>query len=386
MSESSSDEPGFGYDSDSGPSCVPSDDCGTGREDVGGRNTRTRSRGSGISGTPGVGDDDDRRKPKKHRVADVPGLIDAPFTPKTVSEIRDIAKLNEKTPLEDCHELASLLGPLEEIDCLVGMENVKQNIIDHVLSYTQRSYFKEAEFSHVVIVGPPGCGKTTLATMLARLFSRMGRTKNGNVVVGNRRNMIGSYVGHTAKATQKVIDSAIGGVLLIDEAYSLGDGRNVESGDSFSKACIDTLNQNLTEKGGDFVCIVVGYKKELLRDFFALNVGLGRRFQWWLEVERYSPKETRLIFDGMLKTQGLFIEKDAKLDLDVFFTENYGRFPNHAGSVREFVDKIKITHFRRVFGKREKGGISEGDLYSALQLLAVPVAPKEGDLPPFMYT
>ena len=308
------------------------------------------------------------RKKRKTTPASNAMLPEPPYAPTSLVKLIELIEMSCKTPFKDYQELPQLLEPLHEIQKLIGMNKVKLEIVDHVITFAQNKFFHKSEFDHMVIFGPPGCGKTTLSQSLAKLFNRMGKIETDKVVVGNRQNMIGSYLGHTAKATQAVIDRALGGVLLIDEAYSLSDGRSSESGDSFSKACIDTINQNLTEKGGEFICIIVGYKEQLKRDFFGVNEGLQRRFRWWLELQKYKPSELALIFQKMIKDQNLQFDEKCVSNHTAFFESHYTKFPDHAGSVREFVDKVKVAHCRRVFGKDIKGNICTDDMKEAIKL------------------
>ena len=154
---------------------------------------------------------------------------------------------------------------------------------------------------HTVIYGPPGVGKTAFAKVLARLFLNLGITQNDTFRVARRSDLIGEYVGHTATKTQKVIDEAMGGVLFIDEVYALGNGgtkrgNGDSKSDSFSTECINTLNQNLTERKGEFICIIAGYKTETERHFFDLNPGLRRRFSFYYTIDAYDWNElTRIL-------------------------------------------------------------------------------------------
>jgi SpoVK/Ycf46/Vps4 family AAA+-type ATPase len=252
---------------------------------------------------------------------------------------------------KDCEDLRPLQAPLFEIDQLIGLSGIKNALVPRILQYLQRKKITIATNvpNHICIGGPPGCGKTTLANCLARLFKAMGTIRTDNVVVGTRQNMIGSYVGHTEKHTQAKIDEAMGGVLLIDEAYSLGDGR-AEGSDSFSKVCIDIINQNLSERGDEFLCIIVGYADALQRDFFSVNAGLARRFPWRYEIDKYSSAELVEIATAMTQRIGLDIcEKETYQILN----QHRERFTNHAASVQEFVNKLQMLVYRDSFGRAQ---------------------------------
>lgn len=212
---------------------------------------------------------------------------------------------------------------------------------------------------HTVIYGPPGVGKTVFAKLLARLFLNLGVTQNDTFRVARRSDLVGEYVGHTATKTQKVIDEAMGGVLFIDEVYALGNGgttSGVGDGrvDSFSNECINTLNQNLTERKGEFICIVAGYKKETEKYFFDLNPGLKRRFSFYYNIDAYSWEElTRILMYKIGKLDGWSCAPhlgDGLLN-DGFLRDKMKYFPHFAGDVETWLLNVKISHCKRVFGK-----------------------------------
>jgi len=197
-----------------------------------------------------------------------------------------------------------------------------------------------------------------LLKILQRSNTRSGLNYKENIVkpefkfkVVKRSDLIGKYLGHTAAKTQEVIDSALGGVLFIDEAYSLG---NPEGRDSFAKECIDTINQNLTEKKNQILIIIAGYQEALDTCFFAYNEGLNRRFPFRYTIESYSHEELAQIFIKMVneinqEINCQWIVNISSELLNNFFKENYKYFPNFGGDVETFLLNVKIQHGIRVF-------------------------------------
>ena len=204
------------------------------------------------------------------------------------------------------------------------------------------------EMYHMVITGSPGCGKTEVAKILAKLYYCLGICKQEKFTLAKRSDMIGKYLGHTAKMTQEVFNGARGGVLFIDEAYSLG---NPEGRDSFSKECIDTINQNLTENK-DTVVFIAGYKQQLEESFFAYNPGLHRRFKFRLEVDKYNAEELRMIYIKKLKENkwGIHGEEATSIPVDLF-KKNRDIFKFNGGDMENLWHLTKIVHARRIFGK-----------------------------------
>ena len=134
---------------------------------------------------------------------------------------------------------------------------LKKTIFYQLMYFIQNLHDGKLDMLHTIIQGPPGVGKTELGKILCDLYSSLGVLKNKKYIIAKRSDLIGGYLGQTAIKTQAFIDKAKGGVLFIDEAYSLGDA---DKKDSFSKECIDTLNLNLTENKHQMMCIIAGYK------------------------------------------------------------------------------------------------------------------------------
>lgn len=275
-------------------------------------------------------------------------LDDLIFVAKKYGSLHPTKKYTVDTKI-----LYRLIEPLENLRNIVGMTDVKNQLVDQILTSLQNLYDDDILF-HTIIKGPPGVGKTMLAKLLGEIYLRMGILKNDAdkliFKVVKRSDLIGKYLGHTAVKTQELIDSCVGGVLFIDEVYSLG---NDEKKDSFSKECIDTINLNLLEKK-NFICIIAGYPDEIERCFFAYNSGLKRRFPFSHEINKYSSIELRQMFCSKIKKSGWVLSEEIESNmslLDNFISKNIGSFKNYGGDIDILLLNSKIVHGRRVFGK-----------------------------------
>lgn len=268
--------------------------------------------------------------------------------------------------------LCNLVQPLTKLKKMVGMKKVKENIVNQIIFFLQGFNKKDRcnncldctynlpcaknlnnDMLHTVITGPPGVGKSELGKILGNVYKAMGILSNGDFHVASRADLIGKYLGHTADKTQKFIDKCKGGVMFIDEAYSLG---HKEQRDSFSKECIDTINRNMTERR-DFLVIIAGYKKELDKCFFSANPGLERRFSFRYDITGYTPEELMNILLLKIHDDGWTTEFDTgnkPLDqLKRFFARNKTSFPHYGGDVETLFLKCKIHHSNRVIFKNE---------------------------------
>lgn len=312
---------------------------------------------------------------------------DTPPNISTVTELKNIYDLIELGKTYHCKKnieyagmslrvLCNLIQPLTELSNLVGMDNIKEHIIDQILFFLQGSHNKtkcnnciecslnlaclksQNDMLHTVLTGPPGVGKTELGKILGKVYKEMGILSKGTFKLVTRSDLIAGYLGQTAIKTQKVIDECRGGVLFIDEAYALGHS---ELRDSFSKECIDTLNQNLSERR-DFLCIIAGYEEDLEKCFFKYNSGLKRRFTFRYDLNLYSMKELLQIFELKVKMaewslcylpdetdteelkESKKIYKDEILKL---FEEYEDCFPNYGGDIETLLLNCKISHSKR---------------------------------------
>jgi len=281
-------------------------------------------------------------------------------------ELGNLYKPGEKKKYNiDVVVLNKLVDPLTELKRMIGMPKLKKAILDQVIYFLQDFEEKNTHMMHTIIEGPPGSGKTEVAKILAKIYARLGFLKKDRVHSVRRSDLIGQYLGQTAIKTQKAIDSAKGGVLLIDEAYSLG---NPEGRDSYSKECIDTINQNLSEGKGDFICIIVGYKKALKDSFFSYNPGLERRFPFRYTIDEYNHEDLMNIFKKLLIDYKWEFNIEEKKLLG-FFEDNRKIFEFNGGDLETLIQCAKISHSRRVFclDSDEKKKLSLEDLNSGLK-------------------
>ena len=243
----------------------------------------------------------------------------------------------------DLKQLHKLKGILKVFDNIIGVKTVKRKIVEIIIYYLQDLEENFKNKLHTVIIGPPGCGKTMISTLLAKLYCQLGIIKTDKIVIAKRADLIGKYLGQTAPKTQAMIDKAMGGVLLIDEVYQLG---NNEGRDIYSKECIDTINQNLTEHQGEFICIIAGYRADVERCFFAYNQGLNSRFTIRINMNEYEAGDLYKIFSKKCLDEGWELDKDVT---DEFFAGKKDKFIYNGRDMETLFEYSKITHAKRVF-------------------------------------
>jgi hypothetical protein len=202
------------------------------------------------------------------------------------------------------------------------------------------------DYMHTVLYGPPGTGKTEVAKILGNIFCNLGILTSNTFKKVTRSDLVAGYLGQTAIKTREVIESAIGGVLFIDEAYALG---NTEKRDSFSKECIDTLCEALSDHKHELMVIIAGYEKELNDCFFSYNEGLSSRFTWRYKIENYDSIELRKIFEKIVKDNGWTFAFDRDAVKDEWFKSRQQYFKYFGRDIEIFFTKTKIAHARRVF-------------------------------------
>lgn len=266
--------------------------------------------------------------------------------------------------------LAKLRPALKKFNSVIGMSSIKQEIADLIV-YNLSSTNDDS--MHTVIYGPPGIGKTMVVRLIADIYLGLGMLTKDIIHNVKLSDLKGKYVGHTAPNVQNAVDKALGGVLVIDEAYSLSSNEP----DVFSTELIDTLNRNLTENAGKFACIIVGYKDQIESRIFGQNPGLHSRFRFRFEIEPYTSVELSEIFVKKVKENKLAIKSN--VDIQSFFEVNRKSFPYYGRDVETLLSHIKVAHRNRTFFSSisQKGVITQADLDAGYRKYSIHNKPRD---------
>jgi len=293
-----------------------------------------------------------------------------------VKNIEDLLKIIENYKVDvkikyniDIESLHRIKEPLNELNNMIGMKDLKNNIVDQILYFMQglhKNRDNTGDFLHTVIYGSPGTGKTEIAKIIGKIYSNIGILRKNTFKKVTRSDLIAGYLGQTALKTKDVIKDSLDGVLFIDEAYSLG---NNDKKDSFSKECIDTLCEALSDYKEKLMVIIAGYEKELNDCFFNYNQGLDSRFVWRFKTDDYSPEDLLNIFLKKVKDVGWEMHSNSDVTFD-WFKKNMDYFKFYGRDIEVFLSKTKIAHSRRVFCKNEesKRKIIKSDLDKGLEM------------------
>lgn len=230
----------------------------------------------------------------------------------------------------------------KELDEIVGLNSVKEYLLslENHIKITQirkQKGLKTSEVSkHMIFTGNPGTGKTTIARIVSRMMKACGILKQGQLVEVTRADLVGKYVGHTAPLTMNVINSALGGVLFIDEAYSLYRGKD----DSFGLEAIDTIVKAMEDHRDDLIVVLAGYSKEM-SEFLTANSGLKSRFANIIHFDDYSGEEMMKIAKSIAKSKGYVLNENCDKPLQEYFTMIQAKEDPNTGNGRLARNKVE---------------------------------------------
>ncbi len=269
-------------------------------------------------------------------------------------------------PIEQTEK--SLAELMAELEGLIGLQDIKKKIKDHLryiefIKLRNEKGFDEQESIslHSVFTGNPGSGKTTVVKMLGQIYKQMGLLSKGHVIEADRADLVGEFIGQTAPRTKKLIEQARGGILFIDEAYSLA--RAKDDPKDFGKEVIETVIKEMSDGAGDIAIMVAGYPKEM-DNFLDSNPGLRSRFNYYFVFDDYLPDELMEIAKYAAKKRSVEFNKEALIAVESIVQEAYRNRDSSFGNARfvySIVDEAKMNMGLRLMEKDIKK-ISKKDL------------------------
>lgn len=263
--------------------------------------------------------------------------------------ILEICDSDTETDEED----KTLSELLNELDLLVGLDSVKNKVNDLITYQKVQKLRRENDLHtakstlHLAFLGNPGTGKTTVARIVGRIYKKIGLLSKGHFIEVSRTDLIAGYQGQTALKVKNVIEKAKGGVLFIDEAYSITEN---DHSDSYGRECLTELTKALEDYRDDLVVIVAGYT-EPMNKFFESNPGLKSRFNNFIEFEDYSSQELQEILEKMCKQNDYELDKLAKEKIQKYLcdvVQNKDENFANGRMVRNMYDDLVMNHARRV--------------------------------------
>lgn len=276
------------------------------------------------------------------------------------NEAQDVGADEPEETLEDL---------LQQLDSLIGLQAVKKQvreIINLIKVRKKAEEFGQKKISpslHLVFYGNPGTGKTTVARLLAKIYKKLGVLSKGQFIEVERSDLIGEYVGHTERKTQEAIKSAMGGILFIDEAYTLTQSK----GEDFGLQAVAAILKAMEDHRDDFIVIVAGYQ-EPMEKFISSNLGLRSRFNKYIKFEDYSPSELYEIFCSFCQEKELSYDKECESFLRSYFDNLYNNrdkdFAN-GRSVRNYFENVLMAWTNRI-GSGDMDELSREEFFTVI--------------------
>ncbi len=253
---------------------------------------------------------------------------------------------------------------LAKLNGMVGLAAVKKeisNLAAFLNLQIRRGETNTFQGKHYVFTGNPGTGKTTVARIMADVFRTLGILSRGQLIEADRSKLVAGFSGQTAIKTNQLIDSAMGGVLFIDEAYTLKSNDQ----DSFGAEAIDTLLKRLEDDRGKFICIVAGYTDQM-HDFIDTNPGLKSRFTQTIHFDDYTPDELTEIFINLAKGKNFTVDEDTRNAIHRQFEQLYLRRDKNFGNAREarrIFDQAVEKQSQRLMSEMGNPDFKDEDMY-----------------------
>jgi SpoVK/Ycf46/Vps4 family AAA+-type ATPase len=263
---------------------------------------------------------------------------------------------------------------MAKLNAMIGLSEIKKKVNEHAkylqfLKLRQKNGFKEDDPTslYLVFTGNPGTGKTTVANKMGMLYKKMGLLSKGHVLEVDRADLVGEYIGQTAPKVKDAIERARGGILFIDEAYSLA--RSSDDNKDFGKEVIEILVKEMSTNKGDLAIIVAGYPKEM-KVLIDSNPGLKSRFKYFFDFPDYLPQELLQIADYTCIEKELVLSDGARSKLDELIVNEYRNRVISFGNARfvnEIIEKAKINLALRIMPKSEKQKMSRQELMTIVE-------------------